>query len=43
MSRIYFGAKFEVISLLKNQNPNSTLILVQDSLQKIKSYSRFMR
>ena len=42
MSRIYFGAKFEVISLLKNQNPNSTIVSVQDSLQKIKSYSRFM-
>ncbi len=42
MSRIYFGAKFEVISLIKNQNPKGTLVLVQDSLQQIKSYSRFM-
>ena len=42
MSRIYYGAKFEVVSALKNQNPNTTIVLVQDSIQQLKSYSRFI-
>ena len=42
MSRIYYGAKFEVVSALKNQNPNTNIVLVQDSIQQLKSYSRFI-
>ena len=41
MSKIFFGSKSEVVTAIKNQNQDKELVLVSNSIQQAKNYSRF--
>lgn len=41
MSKIFFGSKSEVVAAIKNQNQDKELVLVSNSIQQAKNYSRF--